>query len=169
MQLPFPLLLESRMKASTTFPCLEHVFRNHYTRVNSGILSTKIVMTSSQPTGILLLAFLLWYFLHSPYLSILLISICICNIYIWKTLFPILCVKGRPPFRRVYNVDNAARRFQLEFEILEYSQGNKWVNKYYFGFINLLTEFTELVFATVPDEAIQPFKRMKLANGINFL
>lgn len=112
---------------------------------------------------------LLWYILHSPNLSILLISICICNIYIWKSLSPILCVKGRPPFRRLYNLDNAARRFQLEVEILEHSQGNEWIHKYYFGFINLLTEFTESVYATVPDEAISALQKDEVGQWNRFL
>lgn len=38
--------------------------------------------------------------------------------------------------KRIYNQDNAAKRFQLELEIANYKQSNMSVQKYYSGFFN---------------------------------
>lgn len=46
----------------------------------------------------------------------------------------------------VYNQDNSARQLQLEYEISEYSQGNKSIHDYYFGFVNLWMEYRELLY-----------------------
>ena len=39
--------------------------------------------------------------------------------------------------KRIYNQDNAAKRFQLELEITNYKQGNLSIQEYYSGFLNL--------------------------------
>jgi hypothetical protein len=39
--------------------------------------------------------------------------------------------------KHIYHQDNTARRFQLEFEISNFSQGNLSIEQYYSGFINL--------------------------------
>ena len=49
---------------------------------------------------------------------------------------------------------NTARRFQMELETSEYSQGNKPIQEYFFGFVNLWIKFMELVYATVPHETV---------------
>ena len=51
--------------------------------------------------------------------------------------------------KRVYNQENSTRRFQLRCDLSEYSQGNKTIEEYYAGFINLWTEFNSLAYATV--------------------
>jgi hypothetical protein len=38
---------------------------------------------------------------------------------------------------KVYHRDNTAHRFQLEYEIANYSQGNLSIQEYFFGFQNL--------------------------------
>eukprot|EP00268_Persea_americana_P004183 TRINITY_DN11319_c0_g1_i1.p1 TRINITY_DN11319_c0_g1~~TRINITY_DN11319_c0_g1_i1.p1 ORF type:complete len:263 (-),score=23.88 TRINITY_DN11319_c0_g1_i1:1121-1909(-) len=51
--------------------------------------------------------------------------------------------------KRVYNQEISARRFQLGCDLSEYSQGNKTIEEYYAGFINLWTEFNSLAYSTV--------------------
>lgn len=54
----------------------------------------------------------------------------------------------------------STRRFQLEYEISEYSQGDKSILDDYSGFINLWTEFTKLVYAMVPNNAISALQKV---------
>jgi hypothetical protein len=51
---------------------------------------------------------------------------------------------------KVYHQDNTARRFQLEYEIANYTQGNLSIEEYFSGFQNLLGEFSNMVYAKVP-------------------
>ena len=62
--------------------------------------------------------------------------------------------KTREYLKKIYNQDNSTRRFQLESEISEYCQGTKSIQEYYSGFINLWTEFEDLVYATVSDDGL---------------
>ena len=41
--------------------------------------------------------------------------------------------------KRIYNQDNAAKRFQLELEIANYKQGTLSIQEYYSSFLNLWT------------------------------
>jgi hypothetical protein len=51
---------------------------------------------------------------------------------------------------KVYHQDNTARRFQLEYEIANYTQGNLSIQEYFSGFQNLWGEFSDMVYAKVP-------------------
>ncbi|XP_037496062.1 uncharacterized protein LOC105649547 [Jatropha curcas] len=51
--------------------------------------------------------------------------------------------------KKVYNQDNAARHFQLESDIANYSQGNLSIEEYYSGFQNLWAEFTDTIYAKI--------------------
>jgi hypothetical protein len=50
---------------------------------------------------------------------------------------------------KVYRQDNTARRFQLEYKIASYTQGNLSILEYFLGFQNLWGEFSDMVYAKV--------------------
>jgi hypothetical protein len=50
---------------------------------------------------------------------------------------------------KVYHQDNTACRFQLEYEIASYTQGNLSIQEYFSGFQNLWGEFSDVVYAKV--------------------
>lgn len=54
--------------------------------------------------------------------------------------------------KKIYNKDNAARKYQLEFDISEYRQGNKSIQEFYSSFMELQTGFKDLVYATTFEE-----------------
>ncbi|XP_059309503.1 uncharacterized protein LOC132060497 [Lycium ferocissimum] len=56
--------------------------------------------------------------------------------------------------QKVYNQDNSSRRFQLEHEIANYSQGSLSVQDYFSGFQNLWAEFTDIVYAKILAESL---------------
>ena len=56
--------------------------------------------------------------------------------------------------RPIYNQDNNARRFQLELEIANYSQGNLSIDQFYGGFLNLWSEYSSIVHAKIPQAAL---------------
>nr|DAD42694.1 TPA_asm: hypothetical protein HUJ06_000924 [Nelumbo nucifera] len=51
--------------------------------------------------------------------------------------------------KKVYNQTNSARRFQLECEIADYTQGSLSIQDYYSSFQNLWAEFSDIVCAAV--------------------
>jgi enamine deaminase RidA (YjgF/YER057c/UK114 family) len=55
---------------------------------------------------------------------------------------------------KVYHQDNTARRFQLEYEIASFTQGNLSIQEYFSGFQNLWGEFFDVVYAKVPAASI---------------
>jgi hypothetical protein len=55
---------------------------------------------------------------------------------------------------KVYHQDNTARRFQLEYEIASYTQGNLSIQEYFSGFQNLWGEFSDVVYAKLPAGSI---------------
>ena len=55
--------------------------------------------------------------------------------------------------KKVYNQDNTAKRFQLEYDIANYSQGNLSIQDYFSGFQSLWAEFVDIVYAKVPTES----------------
>ncbi|KAF7143753.1 hypothetical protein RHSIM_Rhsim05G0128700 [Rhododendron simsii] len=57
--------------------------------------------------------------------------------------------------KKIYNQDNPARRFQLELDISEYSQGTMSIQEYYSGFIIIWAEYKELVYANVSIEGLK--------------
>ena len=56
--------------------------------------------------------------------------------------------------KKVYNQDNTARRFQLEYDIANYSQGNLSIQDYFSKFQSLWAEFIDIVYAKVPTESL---------------
>jgi len=56
--------------------------------------------------------------------------------------------------KHIYHQDNTARRFQLEFKISNFSQGNLSIEQYYYGFINLWSEYSGIIYSKVSKEAL---------------
>ena len=48
----------------------------------------------------------------------------------------------------------------MEYEISEYSEGNKSIQDYFSGFVNIWTEYAELVYATISEEAIPTLQKV---------
>ena len=57
--------------------------------------------------------------------------------------------------QQIYQQSNAARQFQLELEISQFTQGTQSIQEYYNGFRRLWSEYDEIKFATV-SEALLP-------------
>jgi hypothetical protein len=55
---------------------------------------------------------------------------------------------------KVYHQANTARRFQFEYEIASYNQGNLSIQEYFSGFLNLWGEFSDVVYTKVPTASI---------------
>ena len=55
---------------------------------------------------------------------------------------------------QVYNQDNNARRFQLEFSIAYYTQGDLSIQDYYSSFLTLWSDYSDLVTAQVSIEGV---------------
>jgi UDP-3-O-[3-hydroxymyristoyl] glucosamine N-acyltransferase len=55
---------------------------------------------------------------------------------------------------KVYNQDNTARRFQLEYEMANFTQGSLSIEEYFSGFQNLWTNYSDIVYANVPAAAL---------------
>ncbi|XP_042966592.1 uncharacterized protein LOC122300179 [Carya illinoinensis] len=55
---------------------------------------------------------------------------------------------------RIYHQDHSARKFQLELEISNYSQGNLPIAQFYSGFINLWSKYSTIAHAKVPTAAL---------------
>ena len=56
--------------------------------------------------------------------------------------------------KKVYDQNNIAWHFQLEYEIAKYIQGDLSIQDYFSGFQNLWGEFTYMVYAKVPDASL---------------
>ena len=52
------------------------------------------------------------------------------------------------------NQSNAARHFQLELELGQLSQGSMTIQEFYSSFENLLGEYTNIVYESVPPEEL---------------
>jgi len=55
---------------------------------------------------------------------------------------------------KVYNQDNTARRFQLEYEMANFTQGSLSIEEYFSGFQNLWANYLDIVYANVPAAAL---------------
>ena len=51
--------------------------------------------------------------------------------------------------KQVYNQDNNARCFHLELAIANYTQGDLSVQEFYYGFLTLWNDYSDLVTAKV--------------------
>lgn len=77
------------------------------------------------------------------------------------SLRPFRCSKDMWNYlKKIYNQENSARRFQLELELSEYSQGNLSIQDYYFGFLNLWAEYQELVYTTASQEGLSTLQQV---------
>ncbi|KAL8154526.1 hypothetical protein AgCh_000042 [Apium graveolens] len=56
--------------------------------------------------------------------------------------------------KKVYNQDNLAKRFQLEYEIAKYSQGDLSVQDFFSGFLNLWAKYVDIIYAEVSKESL---------------
>ena len=56
--------------------------------------------------------------------------------------------------KKVYNQYNIAKRFQLEYDINNYSQGNLSIQDCFSGFQSLWVEFVDIVYAKVPAKSL---------------
>ena len=56
--------------------------------------------------------------------------------------------------QQVYQQDNSARRFHLEHELSQFNQGTLSIQEYYSHFIRLWTDYTEIIYSSLPDASI---------------
>ena len=56
--------------------------------------------------------------------------------------------------KKLYNQSNIARRFQLELELGQLSQGSMSIQEFYSSFGNLWADYTEIVYTSVPPEGL---------------
>ncbi|KAG6501800.1 hypothetical protein ZIOFF_041684 [Zingiber officinale] len=61
---------------------------------------------------------------------------------------------------KIYNPSNIARRFQLELELGQLSQGNISIQEFYSSFENLWAEYTDIEYASVPPEGLITIKNV---------
>ncbi|KAL6333165.1 hypothetical protein AAG906_028348 [Vitis piasezkii] len=54
----------------------------------------------------------------------------------------------------VYNQDNSARRFQLEYEMVNFTRESLSIEEYFSGFQTLWTDYSDIVYANVPAAAL---------------
>lgn len=85
-------------------------------------------------------AWIISWILGSVELSIVLdLHLCIKLLRVCRAIWSDFTIKRTQP---------NDSKFQQGYEITEYSQGNQTIKVYYSSFINLWTEFTELVYAS---------------------
>ena len=56
--------------------------------------------------------------------------------------------------KQVYQQDNSAQRFHLEHELSQFTQGTLSIQEYHFHFIRLWTDYTEIIYSSLPDASI---------------
>ena len=56
--------------------------------------------------------------------------------------------------KKVYNQNNAARRFQLEHDITLFKQDSLSISEFYSQFMNLWAEYTEIVYADLTSKGL---------------
>jgi hypothetical protein len=61
---------------------------------------------------------------------------------------------------KVYNQDNTARRFQLEYEMANFTQESLSIEEYFSGFQNLWANYSDIVYANVPTAALSVVQAM---------
>ena len=70
--------------------------------------------------------------------------------------------------KKIYNQSNIAQRFQLELDLSTLQQESLFISDFCSKFMNIWAEYTDIVYATLPNEAlINQF--MKLQKKYNFL
>ena len=54
----------------------------------------------------------------------------------------------------VYNQDNSAKQFHLEYEMANFTQGSLYIEEYFSGFQTLWDDYCDIVYAYVPTTAL---------------
>ncbi|KAJ0037679.1 hypothetical protein Pint_23256 [Pistacia integerrima] len=69
----------------------------------------------------------------------------------------------------VYNQDNSARLFQLEYEMTNFTQGSLSIEEYFSGFQPLWVDYSDIVYANVPTalSALRPDFEIAWSNMMN--
>jgi hypothetical protein len=62
--------------------------------------------------------------------------------------------------KTIYNLNNAAKRFQLELDIANYRQGPMSIQDYYSGFLNLWAEHSAILHADVPQTSLAAIQKI---------
>ncbi|KAJ9673431.1 hypothetical protein PVL29_023162 [Vitis rotundifolia] len=65
----------------------------------------------------------------------------------------------------VYNQDNSARRFQLEYEMTNFTQGSLSIEEYFSGFQTLWTDYSDIVYANVPAAVLSAVQAVHAINA----
>lgn len=60
----------------------------------------------------------------------------------------------------VYQSENSANKFQLEFDIQEYKQGTQSIQDYCSGQTSLWTEYTDLIYSTISSSSLPGFQKV---------
>ena len=67
----------------------------------------------------------------------------------------------------VYNQDNSAKRFHLEYEMANLTQGSLSIEEYFFGFQTLWANYCDIVSANVPTTTLSAVREVPPASEIN--
>ncbi|KAJ0099539.1 hypothetical protein Patl1_19930 [Pistacia atlantica] len=65
---------------------------------------------------------------------------------------------------KIYNQDNSARRFQLEYEMANFTQGSLSIEEYFSSFQTLWTYYSDIVYANVPAAALSTVQIVHATN-----
>ncbi|KAA8531359.1 hypothetical protein F0562_006068 [Nyssa sinensis] len=68
----------------------------------------------------------------------------------------------------VYNQDNSARRFQLEYEMANFTQGSLSIEEYFSGFQTLWADYSDIVYANVPIAALSAVQAVHATSKRDF-
>ena len=60
----------------------------------------------------------------------------------------------------VYNQDNSAKRFHLEYEMANFTQGSLSIEEYFSGFQTLWADYCDIVYANVPTIALSAVREV---------
>ena len=64
----------------------------------------------------------------------------------------------------VYNQDNSAKHFQLEYEMANFTQGSLSIEEYFSGFQTLWTNYSDIVYVNVLAAALSAIQAMHATN-----
>ena len=64
----------------------------------------------------------------------------------------------------VYNQDNSTRRFQLEYEMVNFTRESLSIEEYFSGFQTLWIDYSDIVYANVPVAALSAVQAVHATN-----
>ena len=67
----------------------------------------------------------------------------------------------------VYNQDNSAKRFHLEYEMANFTQGSLSIEEYFSGFQTLWDDYCDIVYANVPTTALSTVREVHATSKRN--